>query len=57
MIHRSTPELLKMQAELETKITNLNLLIKTANSHINTILNNTNELTGIDVDDLVHKSD
>jgi hypothetical protein len=57
MIHRNTPELLKMRAELENKISTLNSAIINVKSQISTVLNNINELIGVDVSDLVHKSD
>jgi tmRNA-binding protein len=46
-----------MQAELETKITNLNIEVKKVNDKTKEILDNINALTGVDIDDFVHKSD
>jgi hypothetical protein len=54
MIHRSTPELLKMRAELESKITNLNSAIVNVSNYVKSVVANINDLIGADVDDLVH---
>jgi hypothetical protein len=57
IIHQSLPELLKKEAELETKITTLNSVIKNAEIHINRILGIINELEGIELEGYIHKSD
>jgi uncharacterized HAD superfamily protein len=42
---------------LQQQIDNVNSTIKNAENQISKILNNINELIGIDIDELIHKSD